>query len=208
MSCLGWPEGFNRTDRAGLHAQHPSATPYTIFGHLDADGINADGPPFCRLDACNVGRFTTDRGYTHAEFDDAKARTQTLVIDFAGINEENVTVRHNHQNLFVETVEHTKLSADLIFQIEREVGLRLCAIEPSTRRTDGVRTRFQFDDNANVLAPLTALFRSRVEQATRAKTEPEQRGNDQYAAVEHGRALAYQDAHSAVLAAQRGERDD
>jgi len=172
-----------------------------------ADGVNADGRPLCQPCAAYASTIAHDGGHTTREFEAAKTHTRNIINSFAGVDEANVTVRHNREDLFVDTVEGMNLPAGLLAQIERRAGLRFCAVEPSTTGTDGVRARFQFDDTT-VLDRLAGEFQRRFEQAADAKAAYEQRDDEHNAGVEHGRTLAYQDAHSAVRAAQRGESDD
>jgi hypothetical protein len=169
--------------------------------------VNADGRSLCRPCATHAPTFDFDGGQPTRGFEPAKTQTQNIINSFAGVNERDVTVRHNREHLFVDTVNHTNLPAGLVAQIERQAGLRFCAVEPSTTETDGVRARFQFDDTT-VLDRLAGEFQRRFKQAADAKAAYEDRGDKHNAGVEHGRILAYQNAHSAVRAAQRGDGDD
>lgn len=172
------------TGDASLPQKSTESAVCAICGVRRADGMNADGRPLCQSCATHARTFACDGGHATREFETAKTQTENVVESFAGVDEANVTVRHNHHYFFVDTVERAKLPADLVDRIERKTGLRLCAVEPYAVVKDGVRARFRFDDRGDALERLASEFQNRLEQSNISKKEYEQRGDDRAADFE------------------------
>lgn len=197
-----------RTGTDASLPQNSSGTRCDDCQHRQATGMNPDGRSLCRPCARRSRTLIPDGGHTYAEFDEAKALAQDAVNSFPHVNEETVTVRHNHSFVTVDTEQGTRLRPGLVERIERDAGLRLRAVEPYETVKNGVRARFRFEesteDASGVLDRLAGQFERRRDQAEIAGKEYEKMNEEQAADFQAGRVVGLHDA----LAAVRHEQGD
>lgn len=202
-----------RTTTDAPNPQKHHATTCDQCGERPAAGMNPDGRSLCRPCADRSGILMPDGGHTESEFFEAKKWAEAVIRDHSDVDESACIVRGINGLVIVDTEQSQKLTPELTEKIERDAGLRLCAVEPLQTVRNGVRARFRLDeadetDNSRELDRLATQFERRREQAGIAAESYEDMGHDGLAQQYTGRAVGFADARAAIRHEQGGETDE